>query len=84
MRRRGLIRPSNWKVTLLRPQKYTGSALAPVLRIRRAATVFHAGIGDLRLADIPLRDFAGGKHGQRAALAQPCHRLLQGLQILIR
>ena len=42
------------------------------------------GIGDLRLADIPLRDFASGKHGQRAALAQPFHRLLQGLHIFIR
>ena len=29
------MRPSNWKVTLLRPQKYTGSALAPVSPLRR-------------------------------------------------
>src|ERR1039458_2869972 len=42
------------------------------------------GIGDLRLTDIPLRDFAGGKHGKRAAMAQPSHRLLQRFQILIR
>ena len=41
-------------------------------------------IGDLRLAHVPLRNFAGRKHGKRAALAQPFHRLLQGFHILIR